>query len=144
MRKFILLLPLLFLLGCNAPVPDTPGAPLPADPPVVKVLKLTQLAAVTTNTAAHTLKVLCVPLPPATPALDPMTCSNTKVYLLEAANTFDKIVLITGTPDTWPVMRLKIIGVVGTAVTTSTVKDPALQAQINSIQNLVLQILEVK
>ena len=141
MRKLILLLPLLFVLGCNAPAPDTPAAP---DPPVVRVLKLTQLGAVTVNTAAHTLKVLCAPLPPATPALDSATCSNTAVYLRTAAGAFDKIVLATGTPDEWPAMRLKIVAIAGTAVTSSVVKDPALQAQINSIQSLVLQILEVK
>ena len=144
MKKLILLLPLLFVLGCNAPAPDTPGAPLPPDPPVVRVLKLTQLGAVTVNTAAHTLKVLCAPLPPATPALDSATCSNTAVYLRTAAGAFDKIVLATGTPDEWPAMRLKIVAIAGTAVTASVVKDPALQAQINSIQSLVLQILEVK
>ena len=141
MPALVIAIVLLVGVGCKAPAPGTPAVP---DPPVVRVLKLTQISAVTVNTAAHTLKVLCAPLPPAMPTLDPATCSSTAVYLRTAAGAFDKIVLATGTPDAWSVMRLRIAAIAGTAITTTAVKDPALQAQISAIQNLVLQILEVR
>lgn len=129
------------LVGCRAPAPDTPVVP---DPPVVRVLKITQAAAASVNTSSHILKGLCKPLPPATPTLDPATCSSTAAYLRAAAGTFDKIVLATATPDEWPAVRLKIAAIAGSAITTAVVTDPVLRAQISTIQNLVLQILEVR
>lgn len=143
MRKALLLLPLLFVLGCKAPAPDTPGAPLPSDPPKVTVLKYTQLGAAANNTAAHTLAALC-PVPPAVPSMDAAACSTTAVYIRTAARTFDQIAMEASSADAWPTMRVKIAGIGAASAISVVVPNPTLQAQINAVVGLVTQILGVK
>lgn len=129
------------LVGCRAPSPDTPVVPVP---PVVTLMKVTTQAAQADQTAAHLLKQLCQPLPPETPTLDSHTCSVTAVYLRKAASTFDKIILVANGPDEWPAIRAKVAFIAADAVTSMTVKDPKLQAALDSLQVLVAAILEVK
>jgi hypothetical protein len=128
-----------FLAGCPKANVSTP-----ADPPQVTVLKLTQLAATTNNVAAHTLKVLCQPTPPAVSALAASTCSDVAVHLRTAAGVFDKIAAEASSVDTWPVMRVKIAGAVASVVTSVLVSDPTLQVQLDNLQLIITKILGVR
>lgn len=141
MRKLIFLIPILWALGCNAPAPTPPLVP---DPPQVQVLKLVQAGATANNTAAKTLVVLCVPNPPAVPALDATTCSNTAEYLRMAARIFEQVKTEAGSTDAWSVMRGKILDTVSAAALDVTVPDPILRLQIIEFQDALRQILEVK
>ena len=142
MWKLLLLIPLLFVLGC--PSASTPTPPLPPDPPQVRVLRYATLGAEANVAVAGTLKVLCTPAPPAVPALDASTCSNTAVYVRTVAATFDKVSDEAKSSDPWSTMRAKIAGIVTTVATSMTVSDPNLRAQIIGLQSYLQQILEVK
>jgi hypothetical protein len=142
MWKLLLLIPLLFVLGC--PSASTPTPPLPPDPPQVTVLKLTNLGATANNTAAHTLRVLCAPDAPAAPVLDEVTCSNTAVYLRLAARTFDKVAAVATSTDAWSVQRIRIAQVGAGVATNVAIKDPTLRSQVDAVVDIVTLILEVK
>ena len=141
MRKAILLLPLILALGCKAPAPTSPAVPVP-DTPIVKVLKITDRAAIALDTAAHAARSVCI----TAQILDRDTCAATGVYVRAVGAALDKIQLAVGAPDgdNWPVLRLKIAGVLANLTTTLAVPDPALKAQLDAVTAAVVEILGVQ
>lgn len=144
MKKTLLLIPLLLMLGCGPKNVTVPGTPPVPDPPVVTLLKLTTQAALADQTASHLLVQLCVATPPAVPALSASTCSETAVYLRTASATFDKIILAANGPDEWPAIRVKVAAIIASAINKSTVNNANMQAALDALQMLVLQIQGVK
>ena len=144
MKKIVLLIPLLLLLGCGPKNITTPGTPPPPVPPVVTLLKITTQAAQADQTAAHLLDQVCYPAPPATPTLDTHTCSVVAVYLRATANAIDRVILEANGPDEWPAIKVKVPLIMVDTVTSIVVKDPKLQAAIDSLQVLLQAILGVK
>ena len=142
-RTAFLALVLMTLCGCTTSTkPVTP--PAPANPPQVQVLGYARLASAAVNTATDALVSLCVPKPP---VIDLGTCNVVKTDLQTAVGVIEQITVEANrVPDleTWAAARVNIAAIAAKAVVHSTVKDPGLQADLDSLALLIQQIKGVK
>ena len=141
MRKLLLIIPLLLALAaCNAPAPTTPAVPTVPDTPVVKVLKAADRAAISLDAAARAARSVCV----TAQILDADTCAETAIYVRAVGAALDKILLACSGADAWPVVQLKIAGILANLTTTLAVPDPALKAKLDAVTAAVVEILGVR
>ena len=60
-----------------------------------------------------------------------------------ADDLFRKTTAETTTTDTWPIMRVKIVGFAGNLAITTAVNDPKLQVELIAVSGMVQNILGV-
>jgi hypothetical protein len=133
-----LVLALLVLTGC-AGQNATTSVPATPEPPQVTVLRLDQALADSINIAANTLSVLWK-----AGKLDAGTVAEVKTYLAAAVAASNAIADEAKSTDSWPVMRVKIVGIAATIATSTAVSDPQLKANILALQAVLTQILGVQ
>ena len=126
----------LSLAGCHKTVAT--GVPTSPTPPQVTVAQYCQLGAHSAALASDTLIALWN-----AGKVNSDTFNRTRTYIKTADAVFRDVSSEAASADTWPVMRLKIAGIGARAGIASTVSDPALQAQLNGIVQMIQNILGV-
>ena len=124
----------LSLAGCHKTVAT--GVPAVPEAPQVQVARYCDAGVSTAALASDTLILLWN-----SGKMNADTFNRTREYIHRANAVFrDVSAEAASLVDSWPVMRLKIAGILARAGIASTVSDPALQAQLNT---LVLKLQQI-